>query len=302
MQLYKWINNGLLNKPINNLNKGVYLLIFKGNPKRIIYVGTSNCFSNRMEQHKKGYLEGNRTIWRIKQSDDIYELMSCQGASSKSQRFKYYASLAKKGRLWAHTTIENEKTYNELLKKDSFINNWRLYVESFFINQIEVWTCSMSDSIERILALESKIQRTLQNNYKIESHINGHGMSFLGKIEFMGNLENYKYNFYNFPDLDKTTKDLLKELSIKKVIKYEKKSSRIKLELKQKKIDEARLLYKFAFTKWESLENDILNSCCKLNIKIEIIAHIYLQRTTAEVKNRIKYLARYYKFPNKYKY
>ena len=300
MSLYKWENNGVLSDSINNSNKGVYLLIFKGNPKRIIYVGTTNCFSRRIIQHRKGYLEGNRTIWKTKITDDIYELMSCQGSSSKSKKFKYYSSLAKNKKLWAHTTLEKEIIYNELNKKDDFNKNWKEYTKSFFINQIEVWTCSMSDGQERILALESKIQRTLQSNYIIESHINGHGMSFLGKIEFTGDIENYKYHFLNFPDLDKTNLDLLKKLPVKKVINFKRQITQIKEDLKQKKINEAKMQHQFAYTKWERKEEDILYSCCRLNIEIEIIAHEYLQRTTAEVKNRIKYLSRYYKFPSNY--
>ena len=88
MSIYTWKYGGTLDQNITNFDSGVYLLIFKGSPKRVLYVGTTNCFKRRMEQHKVGYILGNRTIWKLSENDDIYELMSYQGTSG---RFKYYA-------------------------------------------------------------------------------------------------------------------------------------------------------------------------------------------------------------------
>lgn len=298
MPFYNWKYNGTLEENMSDFQSGVYLLIFKSNPKRIVYVGTSNCFKRRMIQHKTGYMEGNRTIWRVSKGDDIYELMSYQGAGGKASKFKYYASLAKRGLLWAHTTLEKEEIINDLNKKDNFKNNWQEYVTNFYIKNIEIWTCSMSDDEDRILALESKIQRTFQNNFFIGSHINANGMSFLGKIEFTGDLSNFEYNFLSFPDLDKKSIMLLTELPDKKVIDFKKKSYCLKQELKLREIQEARIKHQFAYTKWDNKENDILYSCCKLGIEVEIIAHEYLQRTIEEVKNRINYLSKFYDFNN----
>jgi len=296
MPLYKWKYNGTLEENLSDFQSGVYLLIFRGNPKRIIYVGTSNCFRRRMIQHKTGYMVGNRTIWRVSSRDDIYELMSYYGEKGKANKFMYYARLANQGLLWAHTTLEKEEVTNDLNKKDNFKGKWQEYVTDFFIKNIEIWTCSMNDDENRILALESKIQRTLQKNYCIGSHINANGMSFLGKIEFTGDLADFKYNFLSYPDLDEESVKLLTELPDKKVIDFKKKSHCLKQELKLKKIQAARLKHRFAYTKWDDKENDILYSCHKLGIDIEEIANKYLQRTIEEVKNRITYLSRYYDF------
>lgn len=302
MSTYNWNYGGTLDEIKTDFNSGVYLLIFRGSPKRVIYVGTTNCFKRRMEQHKVGYIVGNRTIWRISNNDDIYELMSYQGAVGKGGKYKYYASLARNGHLWAHTSLEKDVIKNDLNKKDDFAINWKNYTSDFFIKNIEIWTCSMSDSADRVLALESKIQRTLQKNYKIGSHIHAKGMSFLGKIEFIGDISNYNFTFNNLPDLDEISLNLLRELPDKKIIYFTKKSynakQKLKQELEQRKIQEARLKHKFAYTTWEKQEDEILYTCCKLRVDKEIIAYEYLQRTLKEVNNRINYLSRYYDINN----
>ncbi|TRX49312.1 hypothetical protein FNH22_27180 [Fulvivirga sp. M361] len=300
MPKYTWKYGGILDDYSVSSNGGVYLLVFKGSPKRIIYVGTTKSFQRRMAQHKSGYLIGNRTIWRLTSSEDIYELMSCQGNRGKSSRFSYYASLAKNGKLWAHTTIEKESIMNDLNSNDDFNLFWKNYVSNFFIKNIEIWTCEMFDDHERILALESKIQRMIRTHFAIESHINAHGMSFLGKIEFTGDISKYKFDFISLPDFGEDEIMLFKQLPSKKILKFEKKASRRKRELKHLKIKEARIEHKFAYTKWKNEENDILFTCCKLNIEVTDIANSYLQRTVEEIENRIKYLKRFYEFPKKY--
>ena len=297
MALLNWKYNGTLENTISNSNGGVYLLVFKGAPKRIIYVGTTKCFYRRLNQHKEGYLKGNRTIWRVSNSEDIYELMSCQGQRGKSVRFQYYASLAKKGKLWASTTREKSIITNDLNKNDNFDKNWKSYA-LFFVNNIEIWTCSMNEHEDRVLALESKIQRTFQKNYLIESHINGFGMCFLGKIEFTGEISNFKYNFQMLPDLDQDSIKLLKNLPDKKTLDFSKNSFKLKKELKEKKRRETKLKHKFSYTSWLIQEDNILFSCSKLDIDIEVVSNEYLQRSTEEVKRRITYLRKYYKFDN----
>lgn len=300
MPKYFWKYGDTLSNFSVSINGGVYLLIFKGTPKRIIYVGATNSFQRRMSQHKAAYQIGNRTIWKTSPSEDIYELMSCEGKRAKSSRFKYYASLAKNGKLWAHTTLEKEHIANDLNPKDDFDTNWKEYVSNFYIKNIEVWTCDMFDDQERILALESKIQRSISSNFQIESYINGHGMSFLGKIEFTGDISRYKYTFDNLPNFGEDETLIFNSLSNKKIIKYEKIVSKRKRIAKQRKIEEARKTHKFAYTNWEKKENEIIYACCQNNIELKEIADVYLQRTEKEIDHRIKYLSRYYKFPKKY--
>lgn len=297
MSNYTWRYGNTLDKFSVDSSKGVYLLIFNGNPKRVIYVGTTNSFSRRMFQHKAAYLNGRRTIWKISNSEDIYELMSCQGKSSKLVRYKYYYSLAKKGKLWAHTTLEKDTVINDLNPLDDFENNWKDYTYNFFIKNIEVWTCEMNDDLERIIALESKIQKTLKSHFKIWSHIHKDGMSFLGKIEFLDDLSKFEYKFLNFPDLDDNTIKLFKNLDTKDSLKYKKLKSKIKEEIKAKKVEQVRITYKHAYTKWLDIEHDILFTCCNLNIEITEIARKYLFRTPEEIKKKIKMLNRKGKGP-----
>ncbi|MBO3098279.1 hypothetical protein [Gelidibacter pelagius] len=299
MPNYSWNLCNTLDDFSENSNGGVYLLVFKGSPKRIIYVGTTHCFSKRLLQHKIGYLNGNRTLWKTSLSEDIYELMSSQGLG-RVGRFKYYASLAKKGLLWASTTIEKDLKFNDLNPKENFQNTWKEYSSTFFVKNIEVWTCNMYGDQERALALESKIQTTFQKNYNIASHINGEGMCFLGKIEIRENLSKYKFNFLNSPDLGKDDIKLINELPDIKIIDFKKKLTRKKSLIKTNKIKEARKTRRFAYTSWDDIENDILFSCCMLNIEIKDIAESYLQRTDKEVSQRIKYLSKYYTFPKNY--
>ena len=136
--MYNWKFKGTLDNCLSSTEKGVYILIFNGSPKRIVYVGTTNNFSRRIEEHRTGYLRGNRTIWRVSLNEDIYELMSYQGNYSKARKFEYYALLAGKRKLWAQTTVESEKPTNHLYKGDNFDIYWKKYVSDFYIKNLEV--------------------------------------------------------------------------------------------------------------------------------------------------------------------
>ena len=47
---------------------------------------------------------------------------------------------------------------NDLNKKDDFVKNWKDYTSNFYVKNIEIWTCSMFDNEDKVLALESKIR------------------------------------------------------------------------------------------------------------------------------------------------
>lgn len=291
---YDWEYNGTLDNLFSNNRKGVYLLIHRGRPSRIIYVGTTNNFSRRLEQHRQGMINGNRSIWRLKEDEDIYELMSYQGMSEKS-KYKYYARLAKNGILWASTTLEYIEIKNDLSPKDDFEKNWKDYVQNSYMRRIETWICSMEEeSKEKIIQLESQIQRALKKNFMIGSHIHNTGMSWLGKIEYLGDIYNYHFKFKRYPNLDIETIELLKNLTDSKVIKYYKQSYIKKKELKNEKLRLLKEVYEYAHTPWDLLENDIIYTCCRLGVSIEDIASNYLHRSPKEIQERIDFLSRYY--------
>ncbi len=290
---FDWEYHGTLDNISSTNNKGVYLLVHRGVPNRIIYVGTTNCFNRRLKQHKHGLLEGNRPVWRIGADEDIYELMSYQGVGGRASMFKYYASLAKKGKLWASTTLDKIDIKNDLLKKDNFEVNWKSYVENSYIKCIDIWTCSIFGSDEKMIQLESQIQRAFKKNFMIGSHIHNTGMCWLGKIEYLGEIYDYTFRFKRYPDLDPDSIALLKNLTDTKVIKYFKQSYIEKERLKKEKLELLKSKYKYAGDPWHAKENDFIYFCCNLGVSAEDIA-IKLLRSPDEVKKRIKYLSRYY--------
>lgn len=292
---FSWDYHGTLNE-INSTNGiGVYLLIYKGNPKRIIYVGTTNCFNRRMNQHKEGMLLGNRAIWRVDGNKDIYELMSYQGYSENG-KYEYYVKLARNNLLWAATNLGKDNIVNDLYIKDDFTVNWEKYVTNEYIKNIEIWACDMRGSENRIVQLESQIQRAFKSNYKIGSHIHKRGMCWLGKIELLGNIFDYTFNFKICPDLEKQSVELLKNLTDKDVINYKKESYLEKKNTKIEELKEIRKKYKFSKTKWTLSESDILITLHKLGVSIEEISESYLYRTPEEIERRIKYLSKFYDF------
>lgn len=291
---FDWEYHGTLSNIKSSNGKGVYLLVFKGSPNRIIYVGTTNCFNRRLTQHQEGMLKGQRTIWRVGENEDIYELMSYRGESGFKGMYKYYYRLSKKGKLWATTTLEKDEIKNDLKKSDDFNNNWKEYVEDFFINRIEIWTCNMCGSEDKIIQLESQIQRSFKKNFFIGSHIHQKGMCWLGKIEYLGEIFDYQFRFKRYPNLDDSSLKLLKNLTERKVISYQKFKYKIKEEEKKEKIRILKETYIYAGDRWDPKELDIIYTCCKLGVPVEVIAVEYLKRSPEEVKKKIEYLGRYY--------
>ena len=105
----------------------------------------------------------------------------------ESQKFflkykKYPIKQAKTAYKKVYNNIKEMKSYVFGIALSQFLWPTHYAMYSFFIKNIEIWSCTMYDDEERILALESKIQRTFKTNYNIESYINNHGMCFLGKI------------------------------------------------------------------------------------------------------------------------
>lgn len=293
-ELYKWSYMASLEQPKEISGGGVYLLVYCGTPKRVIYVGTTNSFNRRIGQHQKGMIRGNRSVWRTNKESDIYDLMSFKGEKGMHE---YYYSLAKKGLLWASTTIERQNIKNDLNKSDDFIPNWKEYVINSYIKNIEVWVCKMEADIEKIVALESHIQRMLKKNYSIGSHIHNEGMCWLGKIEFTGDISNERFDFDNFPEISEEFKLLLSKLDGKNYIRYEKQKY-IDCRNEREKINFLlRKKYKFENTSWQDKEQNLLLSCLKLDISINEIADEYLQRSPEEIIKRIEYLSKYYDFP-----
>ncbi len=293
---FDWEYKGTLSNITATNSKGIYLLVYRGNPNRIIYVGTTNCFKRRLNQHREGMIAGQRTVWRVKENEDIYALMSYKG---EKEKYKYYYSLAKKGLLWASTTLEKEQVQNDLKKKDNFETEWKDFVSNNYINKIDIWTCDLNGCENRIIQLESQIQRAFKSNFFIGSHIHKEGMCWLGKIENLEDVYSYRFDFKRYPTLDEDSIKLLKNLTDKRVIGYEKLKHTMRKQEKKEKLEELKKKYIYAGDKWQPKENDIIYSLCRLGISYEDIAVNYLKRSPEEVKKRIEYIGKYYDMSKK---
>lgn len=291
---YTWELMGSLDSPTFKSGGGVYLLIFKGKPKRVIYVGTTQSFNKRIDQHRIGMLEGKRTVWRAGSDKDIYELMSFK---DEGNPYKYYHSLAKKNLLWATTTIKKEVASNDLLKKDSFEENWREFVHDHYIKNIEVWICRTDDSQSTNKRIESQIQTALKNNYSIGSHIhkiNSSEMCWLGKIEYGEEVFSTQYTFGNSPDISEEFEKILHNLSSQNFINYRKPHKVKEAASKAEELKAIREQHQYSKTSWHRKEDQLIHRCLELNMTEDEIAG-YLQRTPEEISQRVKYLSKYYK-------
>lgn len=297
----KWTYAGRLNNFKYVDGGGVYLFVYKGSFNRIIYVGTTYNFERRWYEHFVGMQRGNRAVWKVEDGQDIYELMSFSG---KQDHFKYYRNLALDLKLWASTSIIKVNVNNDLNINDNFEKNWKLFTQHNYIPNINIWACRMCHRMEYSSLLESQIQKSLSINFRIGSHINKVGMSWLGKIEHTENAFNVKFHFENYPEVDDDTTKILKNLENKKIIRFSKKP-RIqykksdplfyikKNEEKRKKIKLIKQKYALAFTEWILKEEQILIFLVMNNIGIEEIANTYLQRPPIEIRDRIKFLKKW---------
>ncbi|AHM59208.1 hypothetical protein D770_04705 [Flammeovirgaceae bacterium 311] len=268
---------------------GVYLLVFSGPPKRVIYVGTTNSFNRRINQHRVGILEGRRTIWRVDKGEDIYDLMSHRG---KGNPYKYYLKLAKKRKLWATTTVDKEIVANDLVKKDNFEENWKDYVHGFYIHKIEILVLKTDFSQETNKRIESQIQTTLKDKHAIGSHIHSTGMCWLGKIEYTEDVYSTSYAFNYAPEISEEFKELFTNLGNKSYTNYRKPTKVTTRAERAANRQKEKEEYKFAQTPWLQEEDDVLRKCAALNVpKIDISK--MLQRPLSEVNKRIQFFKKY---------
>jgi predicted GIY-YIG superfamily endonuclease len=260
-------------EPKNSIPKegrvgGVYLLVFKGTPKRVIYVGQTQDFRERLKQHWDAFLSGKRSIWRVEDNQDIYELMSYNG---EKEAYKYYASLAKKGLLWAATDINQKEPINQLYKKDNFIENWLTFVRNKYVVNIEAWVCKTPDDKELRIRIESQIQNAIRSYYSIGSHIHHHvnDMCFLGKVDLPD--KNSSITFTNAPDIsDEFTMVLQNQLENKASIYLKPKIAQKKAEAAAK-IKALRETYNNAGKGMSKKERYDLLACFKSGVHLNEI-------------------------------
>lgn len=155
-ELELWKNNAMVS--------GVYLWVYTKFKPRIIYVGTamSQSIFERTCDHYKDISVGLETIFKVKEEQDIYELMCVSDLSGQSEHFK---DMAAKGNIWVpQDKIRSESSkcfFKDQYYNDNFQENWSNYLPGY-IKNIEIWKCEL-DSKDLAEILETQLQQALSN-------------------------------------------------------------------------------------------------------------------------------------------
>ncbi len=285
----KWIYGGTMLKPKIVVGGGVYVLIHHGFKERIIYVGTTTNFERRWTEHIESMRRGNRTVWRLDNNEDIYDLISSQGSRDY---YKYYRELALNHKLWASTSVLKTSFSNELNEKDNFQENWFDYTVQSFQPNIHLWACPMNERLEYATILESQIQRALKVNFKIGSHINKNNMSWLGKIEHLEDIFNLKFEFINFPINEANGLKILKDLREKRIIQWNKKGYSPPIrspKFTRQELKEIRKTFPQAHYQWMAVEYELMKYLIEQEQNVDQISKLLL-RTPKEIENKLSLL------------
>jgi predicted GIY-YIG superfamily endonuclease len=157
---------------------GVYVYIFRGTPRRLIYVGTSIDIVARMNQHIKHMKEGLHTFFRAQRYSDIYSLMSIP---SELDREEYIKTLPGRVRdIWIPANPPPKGAH--LLNSQTTFQTWnQQFLQVDFMPNVEVWCCSIADKYQKML--ESQLQLKFRDAYRIGYYNLRENFSWLGKIE-----------------------------------------------------------------------------------------------------------------------
>ena len=207
-----WIQSGTLYKLETCFNQGVYIFVYHGIKKRIIYAGTAaslDGFTGRWCEHLKLFNIGGRAVWRPDKNEDVYNLMSFKDGKKPD-----YCLLCHKGKIWVNSNKKNDEGFYDSCYDigKSFKENWRDYVINEYLDRISVWRCNIKDPyVAKIL--ESKIQMSLGKYFNLTFY-NTRPQNWLGKMEIrdIQQLSKYTFSFNNLPEVDLSTADVLKNL------------------------------------------------------------------------------------------
>ena len=155
----KWVSLGPLFEATSSSHSGVYLIVHEGKRKRVVYVGVSAQIGNRINQHYVAYLRGKRTFFDAGRDDDVYEIVT---GFELRNHVANYRRLAKKGKVWASTTVEQKAGKNLLLPNEKFEGSWREILKEKYLPCLHAWAMPISDyTYEKACVLESAIQHRL---------------------------------------------------------------------------------------------------------------------------------------------
>jgi len=158
-----WKKLGLLSQGVDREYRncmGVYLEIFPGIPRRVIYVGTTTeqGFGTRPGDYwagKDGYLKMKHYAFKATEHDDIYEQgMRVREGESREEYARRASKMWSDGIIW----IPGNTTESEL-KTLWREGNWENHILQYYKN-VELWGCIISD-LNHAKEVESRIQIAL---------------------------------------------------------------------------------------------------------------------------------------------
>ena len=203
-----WQNIGTLNKVMESKYQnitGVYLEIFPGDPRRIIYVGTTDKkhFSDRPGNYwngsKDGYLKKKHYAFNATTNEDIYE----QGMRvGKGQTRQSYSERVKgmwlSGKLWI-PGWESKSGGEKLWEK----KKWAEHIMDHF-KDVELWGCEIPEPI-KAMETESRHQVALGKLYRLGYYTTSKRQNWLGKIECFDDKAKYPGLKKRFQNLEFST-------------------------------------------------------------------------------------------------
>jgi len=196
----------------------VYMYIFCGKPHRVIYIGTakSGYFRKRILEHRNHLLTGQHTIFRFQEpkNQDIYRLMSLANDNHTVRSIDDYIQFLKINleNIWLPKSKQpGEHHFGN--DRFAFDDDWVNYVKDQYLPLISIWYCSLEE--KQTKNLESQIQMTFMNNYRIGYYKYTPRNSWLGKIEKL-DCFNSEFTWNKLPnELENQDQDLLSRIKLK---------------------------------------------------------------------------------------
>jgi hypothetical protein len=200
-----WENSGTLGSLKTSFESGVYVFVFSGQVKRLIYTGTAKSFSNRWCSHLNEYQIGGRTIWRPDPDEDIYDLMSAP--------YEKYKDLTRDYKAWLPSGKKNAGYYTPLFAGPDFKDFVARYPLEEYLTNMSVWVCKIEkEQLQKIL--ESKIQKAFGLKFDLKYYTKRVPQNWLGKIEIQDDkiLSGYNFHFDVLPDIDPDSQKVMSNL------------------------------------------------------------------------------------------
>lgn len=194
-------NIGNLSEFHNYTSGGVYVFVYSN---KVIYVGTAQNISNRLNKHKLNMKNGLMTVWYPTENENIYSLMC---SSKDENKVEKYCNLLNNKKLWIPDYNKISKFKDTSIEVD-FQNLWEKYILNDYMPNIQILVTRIE--YYSFTIVESIIQNKLIDKFNIGYYNERSNYSWLGKIEHTKDrLVDYKLVIENFPILDDEVKAIL---------------------------------------------------------------------------------------------